>query len=251
MPIFARRSDAIRLPRPRPWVMRALALLLTACAAAAPAPPPSQTDLGAKTVIFVASNGWHSGIVVAKADLPPDRLPETVDFPEARFLEFGWGDAVYYPAKQPTFGMAYRRSRQSLRAIVFPSWASFDGLARQVFGLAIKQHLDGKRDLVSRSLRPAGIALLERPSPRFSRVFSRHLCSPFFFKKRKIRTRVPTQTPGGDGTQTRPYPLPPTQKGGTPLSPWASRAPGFLSRFRQCPLYPQKRTFGAYPRNVR
>ena len=118
MLIFARRSDAIRLPRPRPWIVLVLALLLTACAAAPPAPPPSQTDLGAKTVIFVTSNGWHSGIVVAKADLPPDRLPETVDFPEARFLEFGWGDAVYYPAKQPTFGMSLQAALVPTPAVV-------------------------------------------------------------------------------------------------------------------------------------
>ena len=83
--ILARRSDDIRLPRPRPWIVLVLALLLTACGPP-PAPPPIQTSLGAKTVIFVTSNGWHSGIIVAKADLPPDRLPETADFPEARFL---------------------------------------------------------------------------------------------------------------------------------------------------------------------
>ena len=96
----------------------AMALLLTACAAAVPAPPPSQIDLDAKTVIFVTSNGWHSGIVVAKADLPPDRLPESVDFPEARFLEFGWGDAVYYPAKQPTFGMSLQAALVPTPAVV-------------------------------------------------------------------------------------------------------------------------------------
>ena len=118
MPIFARRSDDIRLPRPRPWIVLVLALLLTACAAAAPAPPPSQTYLGAKTVIFVTSNGWHSGIVVAKADLPPDRLPETMDFPAADFLEFGWGDAVYYPAKQPTFGMSLQAALVPTPAVV-------------------------------------------------------------------------------------------------------------------------------------
>ena len=95
-----------------------LALLLTACAAPPPAPPPSQTDLGAKTVIFVTSNGWHSGISAAKADLPSDRLPETVDFPEARFLEFGWGDAVFYPAKQVTLGKTLRAALVPTPAVV-------------------------------------------------------------------------------------------------------------------------------------
>jgi uncharacterized protein (TIGR02117 family) len=114
MPIFVRRSDDIRLPRPRLWIALVLTLLLTACAAAPPAPLPSQAYLDAKTVIFVTSNGWHSSIIVAKADLPPDRLPETADFPEARFLEFGWGDAVYYPAKQVTLG-------KTLRAALIPT----------------------------------------------------------------------------------------------------------------------------------
>ena len=118
MLIFARRSEDIRLPRPRPWIVLVLALLLMAYAAAPTAPPPSQAYLGAKTVIFVTSNGWHSGIVVAKAVLPLDRLPETVDFPEARFLEFGWGDAVYYPAKQPTFGMSLQAALVPTPAVV-------------------------------------------------------------------------------------------------------------------------------------
>ncbi len=116
MPIFARRCDDIRLPRP--WIVLVLALLPTACAAPPPAPPPSQTYLGAKTVIFVTSNGWHSGIIVAKADLPPDRLPETADFPEARFLEFGWGDAVFYPAKQMTLGKTLRAALVPTPAVV-------------------------------------------------------------------------------------------------------------------------------------
>jgi uncharacterized protein (TIGR02117 family) len=117
MPKFERRSDDIRFSRPQPWIVLVLALLLTACAPP-PTPPPSQTYLGAKTVIFVTSNGWHSSIIVAKADLSSDRLPETADFPEARFFEFGWGDAVYYPAKQVTLGMTLRAALIPTPAVV-------------------------------------------------------------------------------------------------------------------------------------
>lgn len=56
--------------------------------------------------IHVTSNGWHTGIVVARASLPPGVIPEAADFPIAPYLEFGWGDAEYYPAPRPTLGMA-------------------------------------------------------------------------------------------------------------------------------------------------
>jgi uncharacterized protein (TIGR02117 family) len=92
-------------------------LLLTACAAG-PAPLPKQTYFGTKIVIFVTSNGWHSSIIVAKADLPPNRIPEKADFPSARFLEFGWGDAVFYPAKQMTLGMTLRAAFVPTPAVV-------------------------------------------------------------------------------------------------------------------------------------
>ena len=118
MPTFARRFSDLRFWRRRSWMAPVLALLLTACAAAAPAPPPNQTDPGAGIVIFVTSNGWHTGITVAKADLPPGRLPETADFPEARFLEFGWGDAVFYPAKRTTLGMTLRAALVPTPAVV-------------------------------------------------------------------------------------------------------------------------------------
>ena len=56
--------------------------------------------------VYVTSNGWHTGIVVARASLPPGAIPEAADFPVAPYLEFGWGDAEYYPAPRPTLGMA-------------------------------------------------------------------------------------------------------------------------------------------------
>ena len=120
--IFVRRSDDIRLPRLRPWIVLVLTLLLTACAAEPVAPAHSQPapprTTGPALTIFVTSNGWHSSIVFARADLPPGRVPEAADFPDARFLEFGWGDAEYYPAKDATVGMVLSAALLPTPAVV-------------------------------------------------------------------------------------------------------------------------------------
>lgn len=58
---------------------------------------------GAHTV-FVTSNGWHTDITVARADIPADLIPERADFPAARYLQFGWGDANYYATPDPGLG---------------------------------------------------------------------------------------------------------------------------------------------------
>ena len=92
---------------------RLLALLLLVGCATTEAPRHSIAGR-AGTTIFVTSNGWHSGIVVAKEDIPPGRIPETEDFPDALFFEFGWGDAKFYPSKDVTIGM-------SMNALVLPT----------------------------------------------------------------------------------------------------------------------------------
>lgn len=97
------------------WLL--LAMGLAACAAGPDVPPRPETSTlptGATHTIFVTSNGWHSSIVLARSDLPPGSIPEAADFPEARFLEFGWGDAEYYPAEHQTIGM-------TLRAVLLPT----------------------------------------------------------------------------------------------------------------------------------
>jgi uncharacterized protein (TIGR02117 family) len=118
MPMFAPRPDNRRPPRPRPWIVLVLALVLMACAGVSAAPSPGETRPGATFAVYVSSNGWHSSIVVAKADVPPHRLPEIADFPEAVFLEFGWGDADYYPAKDATLGMTLRAALVPTPAVV-------------------------------------------------------------------------------------------------------------------------------------
>ncbi len=86
--------------------------------------PPSRSEIahplstGTTRTIFVTSNGWHSSIVLARTDLPPGCIPEAADFPQARFLEFGWGDAEYYPAERVTVGMTLRAALVPTPAVV-------------------------------------------------------------------------------------------------------------------------------------
>lgn len=64
---------------------------------------PRTASAGEVYVIYVSSNGWHTGIVVAADDIPTHKIPEAADFPDATFLEFGWGDADFYP--EPEAGL--------------------------------------------------------------------------------------------------------------------------------------------------
>jgi uncharacterized protein (TIGR02117 family) len=47
--------------------------------------------------VFIIYDSWHAGIVLRKTDIAPHALPELVDFPEAEFIEFSWGDKDYFP----------------------------------------------------------------------------------------------------------------------------------------------------------
>jgi uncharacterized protein (TIGR02117 family) len=56
--------------------------------------------------VRVVSKGWHTAIVVTRPEIvATGLLPEAADFSSAAFLEFGWGDRVYYPAQKKTLGM--------------------------------------------------------------------------------------------------------------------------------------------------
>jgi uncharacterized protein (TIGR02117 family) len=50
--------------------------------------------------VFVVVHRWHSGVMVPRAALTPVILPEAADFPEADYLEFGWGNRDYYQGKR-------------------------------------------------------------------------------------------------------------------------------------------------------
>ena len=89
-------------------------------AACAPPPPLAPADNGPRShAVRVFSNGWHTAIVVSRLELAATGLlPEADDFPDAAFLEFGWGDRVYYPAKKKTLGMALEAALTATPAIM-------------------------------------------------------------------------------------------------------------------------------------
>ena len=81
--------------------------LLVACAS----PPsdlfPPGPNEPSKTISLV-SHGWPAGIVVKRADIPPGTWPQHKDFPEAEYLEVGWGDKDYYMTPEPHFGITLK-----------------------------------------------------------------------------------------------------------------------------------------------
>jgi uncharacterized protein (TIGR02117 family) len=54
--------------------------------------------------VLVTSNGWHTDIAIARADIPARRIPEAADLAGALYLHFGWGDANYYQSRDPGLG---------------------------------------------------------------------------------------------------------------------------------------------------
>ena len=134
------------------------ALWLATCETAPP--PPTDNDAPRTHVIQVASNGWHTAIVVPAPDLvATGLLPEVADFPRAAFLEFGWGDRVYYPAKEKTIGM-------TLSAALVPTPA-----VMHMAGLATAPRDDNtSREVVAVPLTEAGfLNLVEALAAEFER----------------------------------------------------------------------------------
>lgn len=110
----------------------ALALASASCAvpAARPATPAAPPEQPAHR-IWVVHHGYHSGIVVRAADLAPQAWPAQRDFPQAEFLEVGWGDRNYYMAHAPGLW-------SGLRALLWPTPAvlhvvAFDGPVERYF----------------------------------------------------------------------------------------------------------------------
>ena len=81
-------------------VIISLSLLLFACASPPAGLFPPQPNEPTRPV-YLVSHGWHAGIVVKRADIPAGIWPQHKEFPEAEYLEVGWGDKDYYMTPKP------------------------------------------------------------------------------------------------------------------------------------------------------
>ena len=68
--------------------------------------PPAAPER-TKTV-WVVDHGWHTGLVVRRADIPEAIWPEHRDVPGSTFLEVAWGNRDFYIAEHPTLAMALK-----------------------------------------------------------------------------------------------------------------------------------------------
>lgn len=74
-----------------------LPLILLALGACAAPPGPADPQGGGPAVaVYLVAHDKHSGIAVRRADIPTGLWPEKRDFPQAEYLEVGWGDRDYY-----------------------------------------------------------------------------------------------------------------------------------------------------------
>lgn len=84
-----------------------LLMVLLACSAPPKGLFPPASDEPFKS-IYLASHGWHAGIVIKRGDIPTGVWPEHNDFPDAEYLEVGWGDKDYYMTPDPHFGITLK-----------------------------------------------------------------------------------------------------------------------------------------------
>src|SRR5262249_47414098 len=57
-------------------------------------------------VAWVVDHGWHTAIVIRRADVDPAIWPEASDFPQASLIEISWGDRDFYMAAEGTASLA-------------------------------------------------------------------------------------------------------------------------------------------------
>jgi uncharacterized protein (TIGR02117 family) len=80
-------------------------LLLVAGITTAAAPDESK-------LVWVVNHGWHVGLAVSRADVSVALWPDITE-QNGDYIEVGWGDGEYYPARETSVGMGLRAALRS------------------------------------------------------------------------------------------------------------------------------------------
>lgn len=67
--------------------------------------PTARSD---EMTIYVVSHGWHTGIVIARANLSDKLAFIPGELGDSPYYEFGWGEKDFYQAPENTVGLALR-----------------------------------------------------------------------------------------------------------------------------------------------
>jgi|GEM_PF-355166 uncharacterized protein (TIGR02117 family) len=100
--------------------------------------------------VYVLHRGLHTGVIVRAADIPSGVWPEHEEFPNAKYLEVGWGDSDGYRYPWTT--------RLVLRAL-FDSKGSVV-LVHAFNGPVVKEYTGIAKEIIAVQLSPAGFARL-------------------------------------------------------------------------------------------
>lgn len=93
-------------------------LILLAARCHLPRQTVSTGSVDNTSVIYVVQHGWHAGIAVRRADVPEGRWPVLDAFPDAQYLEVGWGEAHYYPGTSRGVWGAVRAGTWPTRSVL-------------------------------------------------------------------------------------------------------------------------------------
>jgi uncharacterized protein (TIGR02117 family) len=98
--------------------------------------PPYETETG--TSLYLVSHGWHVGMILRQADIPDSAQPWGRDFPDAEYLEVGWGDRTFYQALNPHMGSALKAALLPTESVLHVFGFSGSVTARFPYGEIIE-----------------------------------------------------------------------------------------------------------------
>jgi len=102
-----RRCRPARRVSPLVSLLVATILITTSCLSR-DANPRTPSAGEPATTLWIVDHGWHTSIVVRRADVDRARWPELDDFTGATLVEVAWGDREFYMATSPTSGLAIK-----------------------------------------------------------------------------------------------------------------------------------------------